>query len=128
MKTLNLLLLGAATIGALLTTADAQAGGPRSRAERINWYHAQQRPWHGAWAHTEYGAPVALVVPPTAQMHTSWAWGVSQSDMRPLYHQFRRDAYQDMTGSPGAAFGFLPTPLYPSHTDQFGVYPVRGPW
>ena len=62
MKTLNLLLLGAATIGALLTTADAQAGGPRSRAERINWYHAQQRPWHGAWAHTEYGAPVALVV------------------------------------------------------------------
>jgi hypothetical protein len=21
-----------------------------------------------------------------------------------------------------------PTPYWPSHTDQFGVYPVRGPW
>jgi hypothetical protein len=127
-KYVQTLLLGtAAVIGSLLVN-EAQALGPYSRAERINWYHAQQRPWHGCWAHTEWGAPVALVVPPTAAMHTSWAWGVSQSDMRPLYHQFRRDAYQDMTGSPGAAFGFTPTPLYPSHTDQFGVYPIRGPW
>jgi hypothetical protein len=45
--------------------------------------------------------------------------------MVPIYHQFHRD-YQ-----PGAAYGgspILPTPKWPSHTDQLGVYPIRGPW
>ena len=51
--------------------------------------------------------------------------GVAQSEMVPIYHQFHRDYM------PGASYGgspILPTPLWPSHTDQFGVYPVRGPW
>ncbi|WP_425617830.1 hypothetical protein NA78x_001519 [Anatilimnocola sp. NA78] len=119
-------------VGATLTVSlnECEAGGPRTRADRIARYYAAQRPWHGPYANTSYGQPVALVVPPTSVFQNSWSWGVAQSEATPLYHQFHRD--------PGAGFGpggggyggspILPTPLWPSHTDQLGVYPVRGPW
>jgi hypothetical protein len=114
--------LGAAL---LLVASQCEAAGPRTRADRIARYYAAQRPWHGPYAHTEYGQPLALVVPPTSVMHNSWSWGVAQSEMVPIYHQFHRDYF------PGASYGgspILPTPLWPSHTDQLGVYPIRGPW
>jgi hypothetical protein len=124
-------LLVAATVGAMLAAATpAFAVHPHHgyhayRADRLGRYYAAQRPWHGPYAYTQYGTATALVVPPNAKMHTSYAWGVSQSEMVPLYHQFYRD-YPGPAAGGGA--GFLPTPHWPSHTDQFGVYPVRGPW
>ncbi len=105
----------------------ASAGGPTRtwndlRARR----HANDTPWHGPYYHREYGAPVALVVPPNTATHTQWSWGVAQSRVMPNYHQFGR-AYPG--GVPGEYGGPLyATPAWPSHTDQFGVYPVRGPW
>jgi hypothetical protein len=82
-------------------------------------------PWHGPYYHQQYQAPVALVVPPTAHMRQTYSWGVSQNLSYPIHHQFR-------TGTPSPGYGglngFRPTPHWPSHTDQFGIYYVRGPW
>jgi hypothetical protein len=96
------------------------------RADVIARYYAAQRPWHGPYAYTPWGVPAALVVPPTAKMHTSFSWGVAQSEMIPIYHQFHRDYPGGM--AIGGAADINPTPYWPSHTDQLGVYPVRGPW
>ncbi|ADB15648.1 hypothetical protein Psta_0963 [Pirellula staleyi DSM 6068] len=122
--TVALLVVAAVLVTTFASTAEA--GGPHGRADRLGRYYASQRPWHGPYAHTSYGAPVALIVPPTANMHTSYAWGVAQTEMVPIYHQFRRD-YPGVSGG-GGGYGYMPTPNWPSHTDQFGVYPVRGPW
>jgi hypothetical protein len=84
---------------------------------------ANQRPWHGGYFWLRTGQPTALVVPPTVTMQSNYSWGVSQNTMTPVYHQFG--------GNPpnGAGGGvFRATPYWPTHTDQFGVYPVRGPW
>jgi hypothetical protein len=58
-------------------------------------------------------------------MQTRWGWGVSQNTMTPIYHQYRRNypGGLDFGGEP-----MYPTPYWPSHTDQFGVFYVRGPW
>lgn len=101
-------------------------GYPATRADRISRYYSAQRPWHGPYAYTPYGQPTALVVPPNVKMHTSYSWGVSQSEMVPIYHQFHRD-YPGGMGMIGGG-EVNPTPYWPSHTDQLGVYPVRGPW
>jgi hypothetical protein len=112
-------------VGALSSSAEA---GNRTktlndiRARR----HANDQPWHGPYYHREYGAPLALVVPPGASAHTQWSWGVAQTRVMPTYHQFGR-SYPGY----GMEYGGMPlhqTPAWPSHTDQFGVYPVRGPW
>jgi len=140
-KALHLLLAAAAVSATLATASPAHAVWPgyphnwpnvhphhlhhAAWADRMGRYYASQRPWHGPWAYTPYGMPTALVVPPNSKMHTSYAWGVAQSEMIPIYHQFH-------PYSPGGVgytgYGGLPTPYWPSHTDQFGVYPVRGPW
>ena len=86
---------------------------------------AQSYNWNGRYAHSAYGQPVALVVPPTANMQTNWGWGVGSSRFSRIDHQVQRNY-------PGAgAYGFWPwrkTPAWPSDTTQFGVYYVRGPW
>jgi len=137
-KSLHLLLVAAAVSATLLAAAPAYAVYPHNypdihlhhnhqaaRADRLGRYYASQRPWHGPWAYTPYGMPTALVVPPTSKFHTSYAWGVAQTEMVPIYHQFGTQFPGDV-GYRG--YGGLPTPYWPSHTDQFGVYPVRGPW
>lgn len=96
------------------------------RADVISRYYAAQRPWHGPYAYTPWGQPTALVVPPNSKMHTSYAWGVGQSEMVPIYHQFHRDYPGGNVIGNGAQINS--TPYWPSHTDQIGVYPVRGPW
>jgi hypothetical protein len=128
-------LIAAAVFAVLATTwiNEAQAWYPwhghhghhANRADRLGRYYASQRPWHGDYAYTQWGTPVALVVPPNAKMHSSWSWGVAQTEMVPLYHQFYRD-YPGELGPSG--YQFNTTPHWPSHTDQFGVYPVRAPW
>jgi hypothetical protein len=87
-------------------------------------YRAQCYNWNRNYANTQYGQPVALIVPPTAQLQTNYGWGVASSRISRIDHQFQRNY-------PGnAQFGgpFRTTPLWPSDTTQFGVYPVRGPW
>jgi hypothetical protein len=86
------------------------------------------RKWDGEWAggyyHTMWGQPVALVVPPTAELQTHWNWGVAQTRVTPICPQFSRP----FPGPYYGGRGVLPTPRWPSSTDQFGVYYVRGPW
>jgi hypothetical protein len=87
--------------------------------ERAQWYN-----WNRNYANTDYGQPVALVVPPTANLQTNWGWGVASSRISRIDHQFQRNYPGDgQFGGP-----FRTTPLWPSDTIQFGVYPVRGPW
>jgi hypothetical protein len=96
---------------------------PTSRGDALARSFADQRPWHGNFYYLQTGQPTALVVPPTATMSMNYSWGVSQNTMMPNYHQFGRGA------SNGGGGGlFQATPYWPSHTDQFGVYPVRAPW
>ena len=104
---------------------------PWAQADWIASQRAMTQSWHAGYAHTAWGAPVALVVPPTARMHTRMGWGVSQTTMLPIYHQFERPFPGAMAAEGGAMPGGMPirpTPRWPSHTDQFGVYYVRGPW
>jgi hypothetical protein len=107
-----------------LASVAVEAGQPKI-AERWALRHAQVTPWHGGYYNTQYGRPLALVVPPTATTYSSLSWGVAHTEVRPIHHQFRRPYPGDL-GAPEATF--LPTPHWPSHTDQFGVYYVRGPW
>jgi hypothetical protein len=87
--------------------------------KRSRWYN-----WNRNYAHTEYGQPVALVVPPTANLQTNWGWGVASSRISRIEHQFQRNfpGYGQFGGP------FRATPVWPSDTSQFGVYYVRGPW
>lgn len=85
---------------------------------------ASSRPWHAPFYHVMWGQPVALVVPPTAEMETNYHWGVCGTEVTRIDHQFSRRY-------PGPYYGgvpLMPTPPWPSDTRQFGVYYVRGPW
>lgn len=122
-------------LGVALLAQDCLAGGFGRRAARHHHgggsnigLAAQQNPgllnWHRGYYHTAYGAPLALVVPPTAATHTEFGWGVGTTRVSPIYPQFTRP----FPGPYWGGQGFLPTPLWPSDTEQFGVYYVRGPW
>ena len=122
-----ILAVGLLTALAATSGSTATAGDPYAITEV--WAHnfAMDRPWHGRYYHQQYGQPLALVVPPTAHMRQTLSWGVSQNVMRPIHHQFGRSAGASGWGvAPRGTF--LATPPIPSHTDQFGVYYVRGPW
>jgi hypothetical protein len=112
-------LLVAAGVGLILAPRHVEAGDIYAQRR------AAESSWHGPYYHTDWGMPLALVMPPTVRMQTSWSWGVAQTERYPIWHQFKRPAV-----NPGASgsYGMLPTPLWPSHTDQFGVYYVRAPW
>ena len=121
------LLLIAAFAVALSTQAQstAHAGDPMARAQV--WAHnfAMNRPWHGRYYNQNYGQPLAVVVPPNVSMQQTYSWGVSQNLSRPLHHQYGRSA-PGMGAAPRGSY--LPTPHWPSHTDQFGYYYIRAPW
>ncbi len=93
-----------------------------------SWNNSQQDvyAWHGAYKNWRFGTPTALVVPPTASYQSSYAWGVGQTRSTPIHHQFGRGGGASIGGGNGA--GFRNTPYFPSSTDQFGIYPVRGAW
>ena len=120
-----LIAIGLLTASFVCGDNTARAGDPYAMTQV--WAHnfAMDRPWHGGYYAQMYGQPTAVVVPPTAHMRQTYSWGVSQNLMYPIHHQFGRSA-----NSPGAAPGgtFRATPPWPSHTDQFGYYYVRGPW
>jgi hypothetical protein len=87
-------------------------------------YRSQFYNWNRNYAYTDFGAPTALVVPPTAQLQTNYGWGVASSRISRIDHQFQRNYPGD------GPFGgpFRSTPIWPSDTTQFGIYPVRAPW
>jgi hypothetical protein len=87
-------------------------------------YRAQCYNWNRNYAYTDFGAPTALVVPPTAQLQTNYGWGVASSRISRIDHQFQRNfpGYGQFGGP------YRSTPLWPSDTTQFGIYPVRAPW
>ncbi|MCA9178850.1 MAG: hypothetical protein KDB14_30515 [Planctomycetales bacterium] len=119
------LMLAALAATFLVGWADqAQAGNRDPHPNRYAERFAQYRTWHGNYQHWHYQQPLALVVPPTASTYSSLSWGVGQTEVNSLHHQYKRNypAY-------GGDFGqFRNTPYWPSHTDQFGVYYIRGPW
>jgi hypothetical protein len=126
----SLILLGALVACASLSSP-VQAQRPFSRILGMTpgsigdvWAQeaAAGQPWHGQYYYLPYGQPTALVVPPTAAMQQNYSWGVSQNTMTPIYHQY------GATAVPSAGGVFYATPRWPSHTGQFGVYPVRAPW
>jgi hypothetical protein len=120
MRKLTILLAIAALWGAIADESAAEHGN------RVAMRFARTMPWHGNHYHTAYGYPLGLVVPPTANMQTRMGWGVTQNEMVPIYHQFQRRYPRNGGEMPSRLFS--PTPHWPSHTDQFGVYYVRGPW
>jgi hypothetical protein len=119
----SLLVVAAAAALFVASSNQADAGSPWSYTNRWAQQAASTYPWHGGYQNMQYQAPVALVVPPTAHMRTQYSWGVSQNLMYPIHHQFGYDA-----PASGGLGGFRNTPPWPSHTSQFGVYYVRGPW
>jgi hypothetical protein len=121
MKRSTLILAAAAVIvaaGAATSLADDPWGGHHAKLPRYT------NPWHGAYYYPGYNQPVALVVPPTAGMHTDWSWGMGGTRISAIWHQFQRP----YPGTVGVSGGFLPRPVWPSDTAQMGVYYVRGPW
>lgn len=123
MNRLGICLLAASFVTAIANTENANADG---RVDRLAARHARGMSWHSQYYHTATGLPVALIVPPTAHMQTSWGWG-AQNTMTPIYPQFRR-SYPGGGADYGAAGVLSPTPNAPSHTDQFGVNYIRGPY
>ena len=88
---------------------------------------ASQTPWHGAYYYPQWGGPVALVVPPTAEFQTNYSWGVPASRISPIDAQFSRN-YPRLRLRRRRQQRFSAAALQPDSTDQFGVYYVRGPW
>jgi hypothetical protein len=113
-----IILAGLATVWQA-TPSQALANRHRRAYRQAQWY-----PWHGRHYHTAWGTPVALVVPPTASLETNWGWGVTNSRVSRINHQYTRP----YPGAFGGGDGFLPTPPWPGDTRHFGVYYVRGPW
>ena len=125
MKRYILFVLAVVAMATSVSVPSAQATDPYAYTQRWSNRVAAQRPWHGNYYYLPYGQPTALVVPPTAHMRQTLSWGVSQNLMYPLNHQFGRNASSPGGLAPGS---FQAAPYWPSHTDQFGVYYVRGPW
>ncbi|MFG0262082.1 MAG: hypothetical protein ACF788_06805 [Novipirellula sp. JB048] len=121
------IVLAAGMVAALCSAIpnELAAADPYAMTQVWNHNYAMDRPWHGPYYHQSYNQPLALVVPPTVSMRQTLSWGVSQNLMYPVHHQFGRSANFPGAARPGR---FHATPNWPSHTDQFGVYYVRGPW
>ena len=93
------------------------------RGQVISNYEARRTPWNGPYASPAWGVPVALVAPPTAEKETRWGYGVGNTRVTTITHQFRRNYPCESVSGPTAI-----TPAQPSDTTQFGYYYVRGPW
>jgi hypothetical protein len=101
------------------------AGALQAEVPQVYAYRqAQVLPWHNGYYDPYWGEPIALVVPPNAEFQANYGWGVGGTRVAPIYHQFGRP----FPGYGGAGGRFLPTPNWPSDTQQFGVYYIRGPW
>ena len=114
--TMLVIVLGGVAVAENAQAMEARYMWPLRRAETYTW--------NGPYAHSAYGQPVALVVPPTANLQTNWGWGVGSSRISRIDHQFGRD----YPGASGYGGGHRTLPRWPHDTTNFGVYYVRGPW
>ena len=126
----NLLLCLVVTFATLALTDAADAREPRQtlQGQRAQWM-SQYYPWHGAYAYPHfpgYGRPLALVVPPNAGRQTHYGWGVANSRVGHINHQF--SPAHPGYGAGGEPGQFRTPPPQPSDTTQFGVYYIRAPW
>jgi hypothetical protein len=119
------ILAAGALVACAVLTSRVGAFDETHHGHNARW-RAAQRPWHGRYYNVQYGMPIALVVPPTAELQTDYAWGVTSSRMTRIDHQFQRP-WPNGFWSPGG-YGFLPGAQWPSDTKQFGTYYIRGPW
>jgi hypothetical protein len=123
MKRFLTLAAAAALLAAWGWSSEASAGQGTLKS-RVAYRQSQTYPWHGDYYDAAWGTPVAVLVPPTAETQTHWSWGVGGTRVTPNQHQFQRNY-----PGPGVNNGaFRPTPRWPSSTDQFGDYYIRGPW
>ncbi|HBO43815.1 MAG TPA: hypothetical protein DD670_07770 [Planctomycetaceae bacterium] len=113
------LLLIAVGAADLATAGEGSLLGYRAKRK------AQMLPWNAGYYSASWGMPLALVVPPTAERQVNWGWGVGNTRVTPIYHQYRRDYAGPGQYQRGM---FRPTPAWPSDTLQFGTYYARGPW
>ena len=107
---MRVILIGAIAIAAVAITsgsADAQGHGGRIAAARAG---------AGNGNVNGIGSRAAWI------SHSTWGdyWADQQAQQKP-WHSGR-------ASNGGGGGVFKATPHWPSHTDQFGVYPVRGPW
>jgi len=110
--------LVALALVAVAWAQSAEAGRPN------RWTDSRYAPtWHGAYYDATWGAPVAVVVPPTAHAQLHYNAGVGGTRVSRIWPHYQLNASGDGVGS-----GFAPTPAWPSSTDQLGDYNVRGPW
>jgi hypothetical protein len=129
----KMLIAAALGVMALLATAgSAQAQCPNGDCGNGGGGWGGGPTWHGAYAHSAYGGPVALVVPHRARKHTNYMWGNPSTNTTHIRSRFGAgngggDCGSYGGGGGGYAGGIYPTPAWPSHTDQFGVYYVRAP-
>jgi len=115
-----------AVVAALVASVwSNEAGAFGSIKNRVSYRQSQTYPWHGGYYDTAWGVPVAVVIPPRAESQTHWGWGVGATRVTPNQHQFQR--YYPGAGAYQRSW-FRPTPAWPSSTDQFGDYYIRGPW
>jgi hypothetical protein len=121
----SLILLAAVAILTAWGYANEATAGNGTLKGRVAYRQSQTYPWHGEYYDSAWGTPVALVVPPTAESQTHLGWGVGATRVTPIQHQFQR-AYSGVDGSGRVIF--RATPPWPSSTDQFGDYYIRGPW
>ncbi len=112
------------------------SGGPLWPRYQVGHWNGRNYPqpdphsvtWHGGYSHVQYGTPVSLVLPPSVQYQGHYSWGMPSTHTSPVNAQFGRLG-PSIEAYPGTGMYPLPTtPMYPSHTDMFGVYPVRAPW
>ena len=120
------LLAAAACLAVVLGSIAPSVAGEGNPANRRAARRADATSWHGYFYDPAWGMPVALVVPPTARAQSHYGWGVSETRVTPINHQYGA-AWQ---GPPSAYDGryYDPMPPYPTNTDRMGVYYVRGPW
>ena len=82
-------------------------------------------PWHANYYDPAWAQPHALVVPPGSKRYVNYSWGVANTEKVNNRYRFRRSY-------PGAgnigAWGVVPAPAQPYHTEQMGTYYVRAPW
>ncbi len=121
MKSLFLSTLLAAALVAIGLEQSVSAGGRRGGGGS----KVPEPTWHGGYYEAEWGMPVAVVVPPTAEKQVNYAWGVGRTRSTPIGYQY--EAGYPIPGYYNRTW-FQPVPLWPTDTNQLGKYYIRGPW
>lgn len=87
---------------------------------------AMKANWHQGYYQGQWGAPLALVVPPTVDFQTNYGWGVGNTRTTRIWPKFTQSYPGD--AMPGNGVRYKAVPTQPSDTTQMGVYYIRGPW